>query len=137
MIKTQFSILLLVFSALIFSFTACDKVEPPYMNEDAGQNDEDTVVVRKILLEEFTGHQCPNCPEGMKTANQLKSVYGDRFLIMSIHTGLFARPTPGDFENDYRTEAGDGIAEFFGINQFPVGIVNRTEFDGSTMMSPS
>lgn len=137
MIKTKFSILLLVFSALIFSFTACDKVEPPYMNEDAGQNDEDTVVVRKILLEEFTGHQCPNCPEGMKTANQLKSVYGDRFLIMSIHTGLFARPTPGDFENDYRTEAGDGIAEFFGINQFPVGIINRTEFDGSTMMSPS
>ncbi len=133
-LKISFTILFVLFA---FSFSGCDKIEPPYMNENGDQNDDDTIVVRKILLEEFTGHQCPNCPEGMKTANQLKDIYGNRLLIMSIHTGLFARPTPGDFENDYRTEAGDDIAAFFGINQYPVGIINRSEFDGSTMLSPS
>ena len=122
---------------LVFGLVSCDKIEPPYMNEIDNHNDDDTEVVRKILLEEFTGHLCPNCPAGKEVSEELKGIYGNRIVVMSIHTGIFARPIPDGFENDYRTAEGGAIATAFGVNQYPVGMVNRKNFDGSVVLSPS
>ena len=134
-IKRNIKALLVLF--LFLGAVSCDKIEPPFMNEVSNDNDDDTEVVRKILLEVFTGHLCPNCPAGKEAAEELKTLYGDRLIIMSIHTGIFARPIPDGFENDYRTAEGEAIATAFGVNQYPVGMVNRESFDGSAVLSPS
>lgn len=135
MAKQKIKALLIIF--LIFGMVSCDKIEPPYMNEIQNDDDDDTEVVRKILLEEFTGHLCPNCPAGKDVSEELKALYGNRLVLMSVHTGIFARPLPDGFENDYRTAEGEAIATAFGVVQYPVGMVNRESFDGSVVLSPS
>lgn len=122
---------------VLLIFAACDIVEPPYMTDNEGDNGDTTEVVRKVLLEEFTGHQCPNCPDGTKMAEDLKAYYGDQLIIMSVHAGWFARPSDGTFSNDYRTEEGETLNDFFGCVNYPIGMVNRTEYDNSRLLNYS
>ncbi len=116
---------------------SCDKIDPPYMtghDNNNGNNGED---VRKVLLEEFTGHRCPNCPEGSKTAEELSNFYGNRVVIMSIHAGFFAEPSASPFEYDFITEEGNELHDFFSIHLYPSGMINRKSFNGSPSMSPA
>jgi hypothetical protein len=45
---------------LITTLLSCDIVEGPYAKKKGGTNDTTEQVVRKILIEDFTGHQCGN-----------------------------------------------------------------------------
>ena len=126
--------LLALIAAIVI--TACDIIEEPYMSNPGG-NGSNGEVARKVLLEEFTGHQCPNCPEGSSTAEALKELFGDQLIIISIHAGFFARTTAPDFLADYRTAAGNEISAYFGVAYNPVGMVNRKEFIGSLLLNPS
>jgi hypothetical protein len=122
---------------VLLIFAACDIVEPPYMTDRDIDNGDTTEVVRKVLLEEFTGHQCPNCPDGTKMAEELKAYYGDQLIIMSVHAGWFARPLDGTFSNDYRTEEGEALNDFFGCINYPIGMVNRTDYENSRLLGYS
>ncbi|MDD2549996.1 MAG: Omp28 family outer membrane lipoprotein [Bacteroidales bacterium] len=115
----------LMFAILI---SACDIIDEPYINQPIN-GDETGETVQKVLLEEFTGHKCPNCPEGAITAEQLHQTYGNKFVVIAYHTGFFARPT-NDFPEDYRTEVGNDLESSFPIEGYPAGIINRTEFNG-------
>ncbi|MBW6498421.1 MAG: Omp28 family outer membrane lipoprotein [Bacteroidales bacterium] len=134
MVKKFSTILsLVVFGVLLAS---CDIIEEPYMTGPDG-NGQTGEVVRKVLLEEFTGHQCPNCPAGAQEAADLKAFFGDQLIIMSIHAGFFARTTAPHFLADYRSPAGNEINNYFGISYNPVGMVNRADFSGSHILTPS
>lgn len=116
--------------------TSCDKIEGPYTEINGGGgtgggNDSTEVVVRKILLEEFTGHNCVNCPGGASKAKQLQEIYGERLIVLSVHAGFFAMPTGGSFTADYRTGAGTEWNSFFGFQAYPSGMINRTQNNGS------
>ncbi len=134
MVKKLSTILSLVAFGLLLA--SCDIIEEPYMT-GPDQNGHQGEVVRKVLLEEFTGHQCPNCPAGAQEAADLKAFFGDQLIIMSIHAGFFARTTAPHFLADYRTPAGNEINTYFGISYNPVGMVNRAEFSGSRILTPS
>ena len=123
---------------LSFIFTACDKIEGPYMQKN---NDVDTAecpvptfpalsnVKRKILLEEFTGHKCPNCPTGATTAHDLLNTYGDKLTVVEIHAGYFAIPdNNGNFTANYSTPEGEELATYFGVTVNPIGMINRKKF---------
>jgi hypothetical protein len=43
----------------------------------------------------------------------------------------------GNFAADYRTTAGSEIATFFGVNQYPTGMISRFNFDTGRLLSPS
>jgi hypothetical protein len=133
-LKRFFALSVLLLAGLLLG--GCDIIEEPFMTSP---DDEQPTgeVVRKVLLEEFTGHQCPNCPEGAQEAADLKAFFGDRLVIMSIHAGFFARTTAPYFLADYRTPAGNEINAFFGISYNPVGMVNRKEYSGSRILSSS
>lgn len=115
--------IVLGFSFLLF-FNSCDKVDPPY-KESEGQ-EQDTTPKRNFLLEEFTGHLCPNCPQGAKVAEQLKELYGDRLILISIHYLDFAEPQAAPFNYDFRSATGNQIGDFFLPSFFPTGMVSRT-----------
>lgn len=87
---------------------------------------------RVILLEEFTGKGCTNCPKGSREIDNLLSLYGDNLVAVSIHAGFFADPDffpLGSF--DLRTDEGEQLFDYLGPNfGYPAGIVNRTEFNG-------
>lgn len=119
-------------------FGGCDEIDPPYTTgADHDHNGDNGEVVRRVLLEEFTGHQCPNCPEGTQVAKDLKALYGDQLVIVTIHAGWFANTDDDHFQYDFTTPEGDQLETHFQVNQFPVGLVNRTNFDGSLLLSPS
>lgn len=112
-------------TTILLCLNACDIVEEPYINSPNDNNDSNEVI-QKVLLEEFTGHQCPNCPEGSALAKQLKNLYDDSFIIIAYHAGWFAK-TSSNFTTDFTTPVGDQLYETFGIQSNPSGLINRRD----------
>ncbi len=110
--------------ALIVVFSACEKVAPPFKENNGGGHDT-TGVVKNVLLEDFTGHTCVNCPTAAVIAHNLKHLYGERLVVMAVHAGYFADPHAGLFENDYRTPSGNEWNTFFGLQNYPSGLIDR------------
>lgn len=83
---------------------------------------------RKVLIEEYTGMKCPNCPKGANIIDSLKLIFGANIISVSIHSGVYAQPS-GIFITDFRTEAGTAYNSYFGVEAFPTGIVNRNLYN--------
>lgn len=127
------SILVIVISAIIYF--SCDIIETPYIspNESVEVNVEfpelnRDSVIRKVLMEEYTGHRCLNCPEGHERLAQLLTAYGDSLVAVCIHAGSLANPNI-DFPYDFRTEAGTQLFNDFTLNGVPIAIVNRKQYN--------
>jgi Outer membrane protein Omp28 len=85
---------------------------------------------KKILVEEFTGVRCVNCPAGAAELENLQAIYGDRLVIVSIHTGDFAPPY-SDSKYDFRTAEGVEIEKLVGSPiGYPSAVINRKKFSG-------
>lgn len=98
---------------------------------DGTSNKEDN---RVILLEEFTGHLCVNCPEATLLAHDLKQSYGSKLLLLSIHAGSLAEPSAAPYERNFLTTPGTAIYNQFDPIGVPTGMVNRTEYSGSVVL---
>jgi hypothetical protein len=124
---------LLSFMALT---TSCDKIDEPYMNTGGGGPVSDTV--RKVLLEDFTGHSCVNCPAAHAIIEGLQVVYPERIIPVVIHTGFFAKPKAAPYDYDFRTADGDAIGTEFGAITAPLpkGMVNRIN-NGGYLIGPA
>jgi thiol-disulfide isomerase/thioredoxin len=83
------------------------------------------VSLRKILLEEFTGHTCVNCPGAALVAHDLKDEYGEQLIVVSVHAGWFAQPQNAPYDTDFRTDEGEEIFNTFEVISNPNGMVNR------------
>lgn len=115
----------------------CDKIEGEYYeivnNEIVTVSFPDvdpSAVYRKVLIEEFTGHRCTNCPQGHQVLESLHEQYGDTLVAVGIHYGTLAKPLGSTFSYDFRTEAGSRIGDAFGIDAIPSAIVNRHDEPG-------
>ena len=85
---------------------------------------------RHALIEDFTGVLCGNCPDGDVMIENVMLAQPDLVHAISIHTGHYADPQ-GRSLPDYRSDAGEAIAEFYGPNAFPSGMVNRRDVNES------
>lgn len=133
--KGRIILALIVISYLTIS---CDKIEGPY-SENGGNGNPDTSsgYYRKILVEDFTGHTCGNCPRAAETLKQLHDLYGDKVVSFAVHVGFFAEPQPsGYYTADYRTVVGNEIDQYFGNSTagLPNGLVNRISFDSNPIV---
>ena len=117
-------------------FGACDKIEAPYLEEvgSTGGGPGPVEKARKILLEEFTGHICVNCPEATLWAQDLKAIYGEQLILLSMHAGSLSVPFSSPYDADYRTQTGTSIFNFYDPVGVPIGLVNRTPYNGNTLM---
>lgn len=131
---------LLVFGALFFH--ACDYVDdptPPTVGN--GGNNGGETVKRRALLEEFTGHRCNTCPAAHAIAANLSTAYGEDMILVGIHaTDFFAAPLDppapnGAYSTDFRTVAGEAYATSFNVMSLPTGMVSRSPFNSSTLIS--
>ena len=81
---------------------------------------------KNIILEDFTGISCGNCPDGHQIAQQIKDSNPNDVFLINIHTGSYANPQgPG---TDFNTISGTLIAGQAGIGGYPAGTVNRHQF---------
>ena len=85
---------------------------------------------RVVLLEEFTGKGCTNCPKGSREIDNLLLQYPDNLIAVSIHAGFFADPEffpLGTY--DLRADQSAFLYEYLGPNfGYPAGVVNRKFF---------
>jgi thiol-disulfide isomerase/thioredoxin len=131
------AILITGISGIIIS---CDKVKEPYMKEvDVSDCPvpvfPDTAVSKKtVLIEEFTGHLCPNCPTGAHVIDQIQQAYGNRVIVLKIHADQFAEPENGNFSLDLRAgDHGDELYTHFGTLGEPCSMFNRKKIDGTNI----
>ena len=109
-----------LFFFTIMIYSACTEIAPvvPPLGD------------RKVLVEEFTGVRCVNCPAGAAELENLKSIYGDRLVIVSIHAGDFAPPY-SDSKFDFRTAEGSALETWLGTPLgYPTAVVNRKKLSG-------
>jgi len=132
--KKLFNIFLIL---AVIVFAACDVIEPPYTDEYVPPPIDDTVV-RKVILEEYTGHLCINCPTAAVKAHELKALYGEQLILMTIHAGYYAGLSSPNYMTDFTTSVGDDLDNFFMASSVvPCGIVNRKQFSGSYILQSS
>ena len=87
--------------------------------------------IKNILIEDFTGHLCPNCPDAARELDAIHDIYGKQIIGIAIHVSKsFARPYPPsqtNFQYDFRTYWGDEWDIAYGISAMglPRGMVNR------------
>jgi hypothetical protein len=118
-------------------FAGCDKISEPYLDEAPPLDTTATTPLegrRKALVEDYTGHQCGNCPEAAIAAEQLKQLYDTQVVVMAVHAGFFAQVRPsGKYTYDFNTAAGTAWDTDFGISNAgnPNGMVNRVGFPTS------
>lgn len=87
---------------------------------------------KTVLLHDYTGVRCVNCPAASELAHELQASYGERLVVLSVHAGFLAQPV-GDFP-DFTTEEG---TEWYNNNSSnPLGSVNRAKLlPGYTLQS--
>ena len=80
---------------------------------------------RVVLLEDFTGQRCVNCPKGTEVIEQLLQTYGDSAVIaVGIHGGPLGFAGNAKYDG-LATESGDKYFAYWGLEYQPVGLVNR------------
>ncbi len=117
--------------------SSCDVLEGPF--DEKVTIDTTAGPKRKILLEDFTGHTCGNCPCAAYEAIRLDTTYKGRIIVVASHVGFFAEPyTNGTkFRTDFRTPAGTEVNDYFQIDAqgLPQGMVNRTVYNSARILS--
>lgn len=115
---------------------SCDKIDGPY-GDGGGTTPADTGLVRKVLVEDYTGHTCGNCPRAARALEPLKALYGEDLIVLSVHAGFFSWVQLPDYPTDFQTTVGTEIDQFFGISNAgnPNGMVNRKEVNGNPILS--
>ena len=108
--------ILLIFP-LLLTMLACDNI---------GEDDRYIEVApikseRRVLLEEFTGQRCTNCPAAHAIIEKLEEQYGEDLIVVSIHAGSFGIAAP----DGLMQAEGNVYAERWGITAYPCGVVDR------------
>lgn len=111
----------------ITSFSACDNIA----DEERYIPIEKTTIsieeVSKVLLiQEFTGDICINCPSGTQALHEIQDEYPDNVIIVGLHpfSGGFSTPIG---TQDFRTDAAEAMYNIYKPSGFPCAIFNGTE----------
>jgi len=118
--------------------TSCREIPPVITSIEAisGENEQETA---NVLMEEFGGVRCVGCPAGHSLIKELKSIYKEKLVVISVHTGSFSIPY-SENKFDYRLPENDQLISELGKPiGYPVATINRKLFDGesSRMLSPT
>ncbi len=136
--RMQTLLLMAITTGSLLFMVSCDTVTEPYYSAgDTGPVDTSSVQ-KVVLLEDFTGIGCNNCPAASEVAADIADTYPDQVVTVAIHAGHFADPRqidPGGV--DYRTEVGTQLYNDFGFSSLPNGMVDRVEHAGSQVTSVS
>ena len=95
--------------------------------------------VRRVLVEDYTGHYCGNCPRAAETLHDLECKFGNQVIPMAVHVGFFASPIfHGEpYTTDHTAPEGQVWDGEFGNSAagLPNGTVNRKEYSGTVVVA--
>jgi hypothetical protein len=123
----------IMLALLPIAFLSCDNFdEDEYVIYPEGETSQTTPITKTqdyqvILLEDYTGWKCVNCPAAAALLTDLQAKYGSKLVAMSVHAGSFAEPGKANNYLDFRTEYGTQWNSQFGLSAYPIGIINRLD----------
>lgn len=82
------------------------------------------MVNRTVLLEDFTGQNCTNCPEAHRIIESLEEQYGDNLVAVSIHAGHFGISAANTRYTGLMQAEGQSYNDRYGIDEYPSGVVD-------------
>jgi hypothetical protein len=87
----------------------------------------DSTTVRNVLIEDYSGHHCGNCPLGALELDTLINVYGQQVVPVNIQAGFFANYLASPYTTVFSTSVGNDWDNTFGISAIgnPAGMVDR------------
>ena len=116
---------------LALTIIACEETPVDIGIDGMESEDDPPPIQKKVIIEEFTGNKCNNCPPGSKLLLDLQDIHGERFIPVSLHASDWAVPH-ANTEIDFRTQDAENIYQFLGLPAgFPTGVVVREPFAGS------
>lgn len=121
---------------IVFLLWSCDIVEPPF--EENSQVPTDSVA-KVVLLEEYTGFRCGNCPAAGEIAHHIKELYPNNVVLLSIHAGSLAMPTP-QYKYNFISQPMKDLENYFNIGWgvgTPNGLVDRVKYNNNLILSES
>lgn len=145
---------ILAVSFLMMGMVACDVIDeqdyiknnggttPPEQPSEPGNPGEpgepgetgDFTTSKCVLLEDYTGVRCSNCPAAGEIALNIQKQYGHSVVVLGVHSGLLSAPI-GGYPN-FKTTEGETWFSFFGFDRNPIGTINRKS-DGGVYGVPS
>lgn len=141
--ETKFKIVIII---TVLFFQSCEEKDV-LINFEQQKNVADSTYVaavekpqnRNVLIEEFTGASCVNCPLGHQTVASLISSNPDRIVAIAYHTfngGSVFKPVNKSgikSKYDFRDTAATDISTivFGGVNSIPIAGIDRIPFSGS------
>lgn len=72
---------------------------------------------KRVVLEEFSGRACGNCPLGIVAFDKLAQRFGDRFIPVCIRT----------YNNDPASAGLSTYSDALGLTAAPSGVINRSQ----------
>lgn len=96
--------------------TSCDKI-------DENERLVSTVyqAQRSILIEDYTGQKCVNCPMATNTLHSLSEYFGDSIVSVAIHGGPFGVAEP----RGLATKEAEVYYTALNIKSQPIGVINH------------
>ena len=83
-------------------------------------------ISRAVLVEEFTGQRCVNCPNATAEIERLQEEYGkENVIAVAIHSGPLAFFLT-DKVLGLRTSLGDEYYDYWRVEAEPSGLINRS-----------
>ncbi len=142
----------IIIALIVILTNSCDKIEAPYRETVVAPDFcttgiDDSIPNRKVLVEDYTGHLCGNCPPaGVYLNDTLDGIYDHCLVVITVHAGFYAGYNPGclacgigepagSFRTNYNTAAGTAWYNFFNISSVgvPIGMVNRTGYPATNL----
>lgn len=112
-------------------------------DDEGGSDDEmptDTTVVdtpvvvvpqnKIVLIEEFSGVQCTNCPKGAEKVASILEQYPNQVIALNFHPfDPLCEPIEGESTKDFRTQTAENLRTAFSVNGLPAAMINRAPND--------
>lgn len=120
-------------ATLAIPFASCDDIskDERYEWTDLKKIETDKVV----LIEEFTGQRCVNCPKGAAAVHEMLEMIPNNLVAVSLYPKQMTDLTTPITDIDMRTdEATEYFSAYDGPSKgLPSALIDRTEFNGSML----
>lgn len=121
----------ILFTLSVIALAACQTIaeDDRLITIDSPQATE-----RRVLLTEFSGIGCMNCPTAHALAEQLTAAGDTSIIVVQMHPATNAFTESADPLYDYTSEAADEYYRYFGgtaSTPFPTGVVDFLKTDNS------
>lgn len=103
--------------------TALNLLDTSYIVSDVPEAQD-----KVIVIEDFSGVACVNCPKGNEEVQELIDQYDGQVIGMTLHAGNFALPRPQNIDT-FSTPETEALATFLNVVAYPSATIDRFKFE--------